>query len=585
MSLHLRWRIALPYILLILLVMTMTAVYLAYSFQQQSLEQLGEKIAVETSLLANQLSSYDGQFEISNEELDDFAKNWAEILDARITIIAPDGVVIGESQADRFSMDNHIDRPEVQEALSEGFGRRIRYSRTEGMEFMYTAVPVFVENKLMSFVRIAITTDQIQSATAEFIRPVIIITLIGLVLAIFLAMIIADYLSRPVRQLTRAVKQVTLEDLELAPMMSSENELGQLANAFEAVVSELKNQVSTLETEQKKLEAVLKQLTDGVVIVDGSGIIQMINPAAQNIFKAEGIDVIGQSIAVVSRHHDIVNLWKTTLNSEQGTINSVEISTDKVELQAIGIPLIGTLPGSSLLVFHDVTRIRHLETVRRDFISNISHELRTPLASLKALTETLQDGALEDEKVANRFLNRMEIEVDSLSLMVQELLELSRIESGRVPLELESVNPAALIDSGVDRLSLQAERSGLSLEIECNQSTPNVRADFSRMEQVLVNLLHNSIKFTPEGGTITISCFENEDKVVISVADTGEGISAEDFPRIFERFYKADQARSGGGTGLGLAIAKHLIEAHGGEIWAESTEGRGSTFNFSLPIT
>lgn len=585
MSLHLRWRIALPYILLILLVMTMTAVYLAYSFQQQSLEQLGEKIAVETSLLANQLSSYDGQFEISNEELDDFAKNWAEILDARITIIAPDGVVIGESQADRFSMDNHIDRPEVQEALSEGFGRRIRYSRTEGMEFMYTAVPVFVENKLMSFVRIAITTDQIQSATAEFIRPVIIITLIGLVLAIFLAMIIADYLSRPVRQLTRAVKQVTLEDLELAPMMSSENELGQLANAFEAVVSELKNQVSTLETEQKKLEAVLKQLTDGVVIVDGSGIIQMINPAAQNIFKAEGIDVIGQSIAVVSRHHDIVNLWKTTLNSEKGTINSVEISTDKVELQAIGIPLIGTLPGSSLLVFHDVTRIRHLETVRRDFISNISHELRTPLASLKALTETLQDGALEDEKVANRFLNRMEIEVDSLSLMVQELLELSRIESGRVPLELESVNPAALIDSGVDRLSLQAERSGLSLEIECNQSTPNVRADFSRMEQVLVNLLHNSIKFTPEGGTITISCFENEDKVVISVADTGEGISAEDFPRIFERFYKADQARSGGGTGLGLAIAKHLIEAHGGEIWAESTEGRGSTFNFSLPIT
>ncbi|MGW8143097.1 MAG: ATP-binding protein [Anaerolineales bacterium] len=583
MSIHLRWRIALPYIFLILFIMTMTAVYLAYSFQQQSLEELGEKIAVDAALLADFLSSYDGEFDISNNELDALAKTWAKILDARITIIAPDGVVVGESQADRFSMDNHLNRPEVQQALAEGMGRSVRYSRTEGKEFMYTAVPVYVNNQIRSFVRIAITTEQIQSETALFIRPIILITIIALVLAIIFAMIIAEYLSRPVRQLTRAVQEVTLEDLELAPIMFSQDELEQLANAFEAVVTEVKNQVRTLEAEQMKLEAVLQQLTDGVVIVDNAGIIQMINPAAQRIFNIEGIDALGQSLAIVSRHHDIINLWKTTQKSNKGVINSIEISTDKVELQIIGIPLTETLPGSSLLVFHDVTRIRHLETVRRDFISNISHELRTPLASLKALTETLQNGALEDKNVANRFLNRMEIEVDSLSLIVQELLELSRIESGRFPLAIETINPAALINAGADRLRLQAERAGLVLEINCNETVPDVRADFSRMEQVLVNLLHNSIKFTPSGGSITISCFQKEDQVVISVADTGEGISAEDFPRIFERFYKADQARSGGGTGLGLAIAKHLVEAHKGKIWAESIEGRGSTFFFSLP--
>lgn len=583
MSIHLRWRIALPYIFLILFIMTMTAVYLAYSFQQQSLEELGEKIAVDAALLADFLSSYDGEFDISNNELDALAKTWAKILDARITIIAPDGVVVGESQADRFSMDNHLNRPEVQQALAEGMGRSVRYSRTEGKEFMYTAVPVYVNNQIRSFVRIAITTEQIQSETALFIRPIILITIIALVLAIIFAMIIAEYLSRPVRQLTRAVQEVTLEDLELAPIMFSQDELEQLANAFEAVVTEVKNQVRTLEAEQMKLEAVLQQLTDGVVIVDNAGIIQMINPAAQRIFNIEGIDALGQSLAIVSRHHDIINLWKTTQKSNKGVINSIEISTDKVELQIIGIPLTETLPGSSLLVFHDVTRIRHLETVRRDFISNISHELRTPLASLKALTETLQNGALEDKSVANRFLNRMEIEVDSLSLIVQELLELSRIESGRFPLAIETINPAALINAGADRLRLQAERAGLVLEINCNETIPDVRADFSRMEQVLVNLLHNSIKFTPSGGSITISCFQKEDQVVISVADTGEGISAEDFPRIFERFYKADQARSGGGTGLGLAIAKHLVEAHKGKIWAESIEGRGSTFFFSLP--
>jgi len=213
----------------------------------------------------------------------------------------------------------------------------------------------------------------------------------------------------------------------------------------------------------------------------------------------------------------------------------------------------------------------------------MSHELRTPLASLKALTETLQGGALEDENVANRFLNRMEIEVDSLSLMVQELLELSRIESGKVPLKLEAIDPRELIDASVERLKLQAERSGLALEIVCKKELPTIFADFSRIEQVLVNLLHNAIKFTPSGGSVTISCDQNEKNLIFSVSDTGRGISSKDFPRIFERFFKADRARAGGGTGLGLAIAKHLVEAHKGDIWAESEEGKGSTFYFSIP--
>ena len=193
------------------------------------------------------------------------------------------------------------------------------------------------------------------------------------------------------------------------------------------------------------------------------------------------------------------------------------------------------------MVFHDVTRMRHLETVRKDFVSNISHELRTPIASLKALTETLQDGALEDKKVANHFLNRIEIEVDSISLIVQELLELSRIESGRVPLKLEKVDPCELINSAVDRLRLQAETSGLELNINCPETLPHVMADYSRLVQVLVNLLHNAIKFTASGGAITIECQDNKEKIIFSVTDTGVGISSQDFPRIFERFYKADR--------------------------------------------
>ena len=583
MNLHIRWRIALPYILLILLIMTMTAWYLAYNFREQSLENLQEKVAVETSLLAESLSHYLGEVDVKNDEFDVFGSTWSELLDARITVIAHDGVVIGESQADRFSMDNHLNRPEIQQALSDGLGRSIRYSRTEGKEFMYTAVPVYRNGNLVSFVRIAITTEQVQSDTANFIRPIILITILGLLLAIILAAAIAEYISRPVRQLTQAVKQVTVEDLNLEPILSSQDELGQLANAFEAVVLELQNQVNTSGQEQSKLKAVLEQLTDGVVIVDQTGLIQMINPAAKRIFNIEGVDADGQSLAIVTRHHEIVTLWKSTLENDADEINSIEIATDKVVIQVLGISLSKSIPGSCLLVFHDVTRIRHLETVRRDFISNISHELRTPLASLKALTETLQDGALEDKKVSDRFLSRMEIEVDSVSLIVQESLELSRIESGRVPLNLEAVEPCKLINSAVERLRLQAESSGLELKIVCPDSLPQVMADYSRLEQVLVNLLHNAIKFTPSGGMITIESQDNGEYILFSVSDSGAGIPSEDISRIFERFYKTDRARTGGGTGLGLAISKHLVEAHDGEIWAESIEGKGSIFTFSVP--
>jgi two-component system phosphate regulon sensor histidine kinase PhoR len=583
MNLHIRWRIALPYIFLILFIMITTAVFLAYNFRQQSLLRLQEKVATEASLLAEELSNYPGNVDIMNDDFDSFADTWSEIINARITIIAPDGTVVGESQADRFEMDNHLDRPEVQEALAEGLGRSIRYSRTEGKEFMYTAVPVFRDSSLTNIVRIAITTEQVQSDTSNFIRPLILITVLGLLLAVIFAAIIAEFLSRPVRQLTEAVKTVTVEDLNLEPILSSQDELGQLANAFEAVVSEIQHQVNTFEQERRKLEAVLEQLNDGVVIVDQNGLIQMINPAAKMIFNIENVDVMGQSLAIVTRHHDIVTLWKTTLESDPDQINSVEIATDKIVIEAFGISLSQSIPGSSLMVFHDVTRIRHLETVRRDFVSNISHELRTPLASIKALTETLQDGALEDKKVANHFLNRMEIEVDSVSLIVQELLELSRIESGRVPLKLERVDPCELINSAVERLRLQAESADLDLEILCLETLPEVSADYSRLEQVLVNLLHNAIKFTPRGGNILIECREETGNLLFSVADTGKGIAAEDFPRIFERFYKADRSRTGGGTGLGLAISKHLVEAHHGAIWAESVEGEGSKFIFSVP--
>jgi len=285
----------------------------------------------------------------------------------------------------------------------------------------------------------------------------------------------------------------------------------------------------------------------------------------------------------VMRHQELVDLWSETKEGAPKTI-TLEIGKDPNFLQVIGIPLGSDLPGSSMLLFQDLTMVHKMETIRRDFISNVSHELRTPLASLKALADTMLDGALEDPPAARRFIERMDTEVDNLTLLVNELLELSRIESGKIAFEFQRILPCELLSSPCERMSLQANRVGLSLQLECPKDLPPVFADKNRIGQVTINLLHNAIKFTDPGGLLQVNARQEDDVVIFSVQDNGVGMAQKDLNRIFERFYKADRARAGGGTGLGLAISKHMVEAHGGEIWVESEEGVGTTFYFSIPI-
>ncbi len=349
------------------------------------------------------------------------------------------------------------------------------------------------------------------------------------------------------------------------------------------MAEQIRNEVEALQTEQGKLEAILRQMTDGLVMVDEEGSIRMINPAAEEMFGISSEQSAGRSLASALRQHQVVDLWQQTRRSGGVRSISFEVTSKRIYLQGIAVLLERELSGSMLLLFQNLTRQRYLETVRQDFISNISHELRTPLAALKALTETLAEGALDDPPAARRFLEQMDAEVDSLSLMVSELLELSRIESGRVPLNLKPTEACKILAPAVERLSLQAERANLEVLLDCPDDLPLVFADPQRLEQVVVNLLHNAIKFTPGGGRIDVSARGNRRDRHFSVKDTGIGIAQEDLPRIFERFFKADRARSKGGTGLGLAISRHLVEAHGGKIWVESVEGRGSTFSFFHP--
>ena len=388
--------------------------------------------------------------------------------------------------------------------------------------------------------------------------------------------------------LRQTLKQYTLNlrnaaDGELAPQALPEDvqELEELSNAVKGLLSTFNFQLAASDADRARLAAVLDQLTDGVIIANPNGYVQFANPAAEKLF---GNDLLERSISETLRHHQLIRAWQVSQNNDEMQVETVELPNRHQFLQLIVIPDRFT-PGGSLLLIQDLTRVRKLETVRRDFISNISHELRTPLASLKALTETLQDGALSDPEAAPRFLGRMVTEVDALTQMAQELLDLSRIESGQVELSLKPFEPKKLLLSAAERMRLQAERAGLSLRVESPYDLPRVNADRPRIEQVLVNLVHNAVKFTQPGGEIVLLAEAGEGVVRCAVKDTGVGIPAEDVPRIFERFYRVDKSRAGGGTGLGLSISRHLIESHGGQIWAESIEGKGSTFYFTLLAT
>ncbi len=337
--------------------------------------------------------------------------------------------------------------------------------------------------------------------------------------------------------------------------------------------------------EQKIFYALLENIKDGILITDEEGKVILVNSATRQLFDIGNGDVLGTSLAKVLRNYKVNELWQQCRSSRQQESATIEVSQTKAVINCLAAPLYPDKPGSILLLFQDITRVHQLEIVRRDFVSNVSHELRTPLASIKLITETLESGAVHDAPIAKRFLKQMDSEVDNLTQIVEELLELSRIESGQVPLERQWIKPEDLITIAGDRMVMQADRAGLDFSYGCDSSLPSVFVDSHRLGQVLVNLIHNAIKFTPPGGYIETSAFKERNNIIFFVKDNGIGIPARDLERIFERFYKSDRSRTQRGTGLGLSISKHLVEKHGGKIWVESSRSSGSVFKFAIPFS
>jgi two-component system phosphate regulon sensor histidine kinase PhoR len=413
--------------------------------------------------------------------------------------------------------------------------------------------------------------------------------------------LLAGSIVPPVLRLLQAAARIRVGDLVARVEPAPPDELGDLAFALADLSKKLWASAGGVAEERNTLAAVLEAMDDGVLMVEGSGGVLLANPAAERILQVPPGQALGRGFVEVLRQHQLVELVRGCLGARRaGAIQMVELGLPRRYLRVQAAPL---GEGRGLVVLQDLTELRRTETIRRDFVANVSHELRTPLASLKALVETLQDGALEDPPAARLFLERMNVEVDGLTQLVRELLELSRIESGQASLRIAPTDVSELLRQVVERLRAQVDRAGLTIDCEEAPDLPLMPVDADRLQTAVSNLVHNAIKFTASGGEIRVlaraarvrldASFEilpsdiagpMPTHVILTVSDTGVGIPSEEQTRVFERFYKADRARSGGGTGLGLAIVKHVAEAHGGRTWVESVEGEGSSFHIALPL-
>jgi len=575
-----QWRIAVPFVLLILGVMGVLAFYLVGSVREAQIDNLRTRLEAEAGLIAEASLPI-----FSNQErnLDDLSKTLGERIESRVTIIARDGTVLGDSQENPLTMENHDTRPEVADALETGLGESIRFSTTIGQRLMYIAVPIANQEQVFGVARVALPMTDVEAAVSMVTSNIIVATVIASGAAVLAAVFIARSTTQPIKEVTRAAKRIVSGELGKKIDVFTRDESGELAKAFNEMSSHLKRTMSEISDERNKLSVILSSLADGIVITDDEGTIALTNPAAEKLFRFKKDRALGRKFIEVIRDYEIDDLLGLSLGTKCEQTTQLELGIPGRFLRVIALPLTIERQTGALVLFQDLTALRNLQTMRRELVGNISHELRTPLTTIKAIVETLKGGAIGDQKLAGEFLTGIDSEVDRMTQIVAELTELSRIETGKAELNLEKTDLNLLIKEVMVQLNPYTERQGIIMATDFAHLPP-IDIDRERIRQVITNLIHNAIKFSHRGGEVEVSTRLEGAYVLVSVTDTGIGISDKDLPHVFERFYKADRSRSGGGTGLGLAIAKHIVKAHGGDISVRSKEGEGSVFSFSLPL-
>lgn len=504
---------------------------------------------------------------------------------ARVTIIRRDGTVLADSEvaADALpALENHANRPEVIEALSTGRGSSVRYSTTLSKRMMYVALPFRRGGEVVGTARIAEPLSSVDAAIADLHRTLLSGLLIALALATAVSVGAAERLSRVVRSLTQTTASMAAGNLDVRSQGSSgRDELAELGRGLDVLAHNLSSAMGVLKKERDLLGGIVSAMHEGLLVLDDRGRIAMVNPALRQMLLL-GPDIVGKYPLEVIRHSDFQELLQESKRSADPHPREIElVGLELRYLLAHAVPIRQT--GGLLIVFVDVTEIRRLERVRTDFVANVSHELRTPITAIRGYAETLRAGALRDSDVAASMVEIIFRQSERLSQMVEDLLELSRLEAKELALADEPVSLLEATTRAADAVRPRANAKGLRLEMRIPEGL-KARGDERAIEQVLLNLLDNAVKYTSTG-RVYVGAEAVADQCSIDVSDTGIGIEAKHLSRIFERFYRIDKGRSRemGGTGLGLSIVKHLVAALHGQVSVESQPGKGSRFIVVLP--
>jgi two-component system, OmpR family, phosphate regulon sensor histidine kinase PhoR len=555
--------------------------------RQRAREQVRGTLVAEARLMARVVE--DGLARgASPEELDPVVDAAAKDARARVTVIALDGRVLADSVAsgpDLLAIENHKGRPEVQAALSVGTGFAERHSATAKVDLLYAAVPVEHAGRRVGVARVAMSLESIDEQVADLRRAELLAFGLGLLITVLLSALFSSSLGRSLREIMDAARQLAAGDLDARIRVRREDELGELARILNYSADQLQGRLSEIARDRARMEAILSSMEDGMLAVDHRGVVTLANQA---LVRSLGLEhAVGRHYLEVIRQHEVGSVVESVLREGARRAEEVEIHRLRRVFALTAVPFPGekAAPQGALVTFHDATERRRVDQVRRDFVANASHELRTPLTSIRGFVEALEDGAVNDPPTSERFLGKIRTHADRMAALVEDLLELSRLESGERPPQWQEVLPSEVVDDVVASFSGLAERKGLTLT-RGEGSAPPVVTDADRLRRILENLVENAVKYTPAGGWVSVGASPGPDgAAALVVEDNGPGIAAEHLPRIFERFYRVDRARSRelGGTGLGLAIVRHLAEGMGTTVVISSEPGRGTRFSVTVP--
>ncbi len=505
----------------------------------------------------------------------------------RMTLIAANGKVLADSIENPGRMENHLPRPEVRDALANGSGRAVRRSPTLKYDFVYLAKRYQLSGGQVVIMRLSLPLDRLEDAQFSFRARLWGISLLILAVAGGASLLLFRKVSRRIERLKNFSGRVAEGDFRPLPLDQSRDELADLSSTMNETALKLDRTIQTLTEERNQSSAVLASMEEGVAVIGNDQRIVYCNNAFCRAASVPNVSCAGRPVSELIRHSDILSIFQKAITGKETIHGEVVVGSIRTRSYAVTsgpIQTGGTTMGA-VMVLHDITEIRRLERARRDFIANISHEFKTPLTAIQGFAETLLGGALDDAQNRTRFLEIIREHALRLGRLTDDLLKLAQIEAGQMRREERPVSVSGIIDPCVEVTRIKADKKGLSLEVDYGENLPQLSGDIQSFQEILQNLLDNAVRYTPPGGKIHVTAAVDGSDVVLSVADTGIGILKADQDRIFERFYRADAARSreSGGTGLGLSIVRHLVEANGGRIRVESEVGQGSTFYVCLP--